>query len=174
MQHGVQPVRQIRPRRHLIRDARVADLPLGAHDTLGHCRRSSEEGACDLLGREATYLAQRERQLSVLRQRGTTAGEDQPQPVVLASFLFPPRAVTGVGVESFGKLRQRRVEAGAPAHAVDGLEASGRDEPRPGIGGHAIPRPPLQGRREGRASSARSKSPNRRIRVARTRRESER
>ena len=42
-----------------------------------------------------------------------------------------------------------RVETRPPAHAVDGLEPSGRDQPRARIGGHAVARPLLERRPEG-------------------------
>ena len=42
-----------------------------------------------------------------------------------------------------------RIEPRAPAHAVDGLEASGRHQPRARIGGHAVARPLLQRGPEG-------------------------
>src|SRR2546425_2941639 len=77
------------------------------------------------------------------------AGEDQPQPIVLDALLVPGGGVAGVGIQSAGELRQRCVEPGAPAHAVDGLEAAGRDEPRPRVGGYAVTRPALHGSREG-------------------------
>ncbi len=77
------------------------------------------------------------------------AGEDQPQPVVLDPLVLPRRGILGLGVEPRGELRLRGVEAGAAADAVDGLEAAGRNQPRPGVGGHAIPRPLLERRREG-------------------------
>ena len=65
-------------------------------------------------------------------------------------LVVPRRRHRGaVGVELLGELRQRGVEPGAPAHAVDRLEAAGRNEPRPRIGRHAVARPLLQRRREG-------------------------
>ena len=58
----------------------------------------------------------------------------------------------GVGwrpaVEPFGELCQRRVEARAPAHGVDRLEAAGRDEPRARVVGQPLARPLLDGRRK--------------------------
>ena len=149
MEHGVEPVRQVGARRHLIGNARVADLRLGAHDALGDGRRRAEEGVRDLLGREAADLAQRQatwasggkagwQQVKISRRRSSST-----------SSLVPRRGVVRVGVEPLGELPQRRVEPGAPAQAVDGLEAAGRDEPRAGIGGHAVARPLLDGGREG-------------------------
>ena len=43
--------------------------------------------------------------------------------------------------ELLGEFHQRRVESGAPADVVDGLEAADRDEPCSRIGWHAIPCP---------------------------------
>ena len=91
-QHGVQPLRQLGARRHLVRDARVADLRLGAHDALGERGRAGEKGARDLLGREPAHFAQRERDLRVRRQRRVAAREDEPQPVVLDALVVRRRA----------------------------------------------------------------------------------
>ena len=46
-------------------------------------------------------------------------------------------------LDILGKLGRRRVEARAPAHAVDRLEAAGRNEPGARIVGHAVARPLL-------------------------------
>ena len=46
------------------------------------------------------------------------------------------------------ELAERSVEAGAAASGVDGLEASGRDQPGARIGGHAVARPLLHRRHE--------------------------
>ena len=143
VQHRVEPPRQIAPHRHLIGNARVPNLCLGAHDALGHRGRTSEKGAGDLLGREAADLAQGQRDLRVRRQSRMAAGEDQPQPIVLDTLPVPCGGVACRNVKSAGDLLERRVEPGAPAHCVDGLEAAGRHEPCPGIGGYAITRPPL-------------------------------
>ena len=94
VQHGVEPLRQLRPRRHLIGNARVADLRLGAHDALGQRGGGGEEGARDLLGGEAADLAQRQRHLRVRGQRGMAAGEDQPQPVVFDALVVALGGVT--------------------------------------------------------------------------------
>ena len=52
-------------------------------------------------------------------------------------------------MQSLGDLGQGGVEAGAPAHGVDRLEAAGGDEPCAGIGRHAVARPLFHGRGEG-------------------------
>jgi hypothetical protein len=69
------------------------------------------------------------------------AGEDQPQLVVLDTLIGLLCRVSGVGDELLDETRLRPIEAGAPPHSVDGLEAAGRHEPRPRIGRHAFPRP---------------------------------
>src|SRR3989475_5781926 len=93
-------------------------------------------------GREAADLAQGQRDLGVRRQSRMAAGEDQPQPIVFDTLPVPCDGVASLNVKSAGDLLERRVEPGAPAHCVDGLEAAGRHEPRPGIGGGALTPPP--------------------------------
>ena len=97
----------------------------------------------DLFGREAADLAQRQRHLRIRRQRRMAAGENQPQPVVLDVLAVELCGIIGEGVDLLGDIVER-VEPGAPADAVDGLEAAGRNQPRPRIGGHAIARPLLE------------------------------
>ena len=96
MEHRRQPPGKVGPRGHLVRDTRVADLPLGADDALCDRRRPGQEGPGDLLGREIADLAQGERDLCVGRQRRMAAGEDQPQAVVregvLVTSMLPMRA----------------------------------------------------------------------------------
>ena len=174
LQHRVQPLRQFGRRRHLVGDAGVADLGLGAHDALGQRGRRGQEGARDLLGRETADLPQRQRDARFRRQGGVAAGEDQPQPVVLDALVVPFFLVLGVVVDLLGERRQRGVEPGAPPDAVDGLEPAGRDQPGARDWRHAIARPLSQrgAKASCSASSARSKSPSRRMRVAKTRRDS--
>ena len=76
------------------------------------------------------------------------AREDQAQPVVLdALFVCPRRGVVDSDVGRVADVVEG-IETGAPAQAVDGLEASGRHQPRARIGGHAVARPLLQRRPE--------------------------
>src|SRR5439155_102731 len=99
---------RLAPHRHLIGNARVPNLCLGAHDALGHCGRTGEKGAGDLLGREAADLAQGQRDLRVRRQSRMAAGEDQPQPIVLDTLPVPCDGVACLNVKSAGDLRERR------------------------------------------------------------------
>ena len=78
-----------------------------------------------------------------------TAGEDQPKPVVLDALVVKRRGVAGLGFELLRDSRLRRIEPGASSHRVDGLEPARRNEPRAGIGGHALLRPLLERSTEG-------------------------
>ena len=75
-EHRVQPLGKIAARRHLERNARVADLRLAAsHDALGNRRRCRQESAGDLLGRQPAHFVQREGNLRLRRQRRVTTGK---------------------------------------------------------------------------------------------------
>ena len=87
VKHRVETIRQLGVRRHLVGNARGADLGLGADDPLGQGRWAGQERARNLLGREPADLAQRQRQLRVRRQRRVAAGENQPQPIVFDVVL---------------------------------------------------------------------------------------
>ncbi len=74
------------------------------------------------------------------------AGEHEPQPVVLDVFGSPRRRIVGAAI-LLGILVER-VEPRAPADAVYGLEATGRNQPRPRVGRHAVARPLFECRPE--------------------------
>ena len=76
------------------------------------------------------------------------AGEDQPQPVVFDALGVRRGGVIRDRFDVLGVILQR-VESRAPADSVDRLEAPGRDEPRPRIGGRTLPWPVLERRAEG-------------------------
>ena len=57
---------------------------------------------------------------------------------------FEGRGVAGLGFELLRDSRLRRIKPRAPPHRVDGFEPARRNEPRAGIGRHAIPRPLLE------------------------------
>ena len=129
---------------HLIRDARVADLGLGADDALGERGRGREKRARDLLGRQAADFAQGECHLRVGGERGVAAGEDQAQPIVFDAFLVGP----GGGVVHRellgGALFVELIESGAAAEAVDRLEPAGGHQPGARVCGHSFLRPLLE------------------------------
>ena len=147
-QHGVEPLRQLGPRRNLIGNARVADLGLRAHDALRQCRRRREKRLGNLLRRQTADLAQRERDLRIGGQRRMATREDQAKAVVFDGLIVCPGRGIDDGDVGFVADVLEGIEASAPAQAVDGLEAAGRHQPRTRIGGDAVARPLLERRPE--------------------------
>ena len=74
-------------------------------------------------------------------------GEDEPQPIVLDRFAVPWSGLVDDGLHLLGNILHR-VEPRASAYAIDGLEATGRYEPRARIRGDAVARPLLERRSE--------------------------
>ena len=58
LKHGREPLRELSPAGHLEGDALLGQRALGADDALGNGRLRHQEGARDLLGRQATDQAQ--------------------------------------------------------------------------------------------------------------------
>jgi hypothetical protein len=148
-QDGVEPVGQFRSLRYLIWNPCVADLGLGADDPLRERGRRRQEGSSDFFGREPAHFAQRQGHLGIGCERRMAAREDQSQPVIFNGFPIGP----GIGIDDrdvrVDTCVLERVEPGAPAQAVDRLEASRRDEPRTRVGGHAFARPLFERGSEG-------------------------
>src|SRR5205085_1669927 len=119
---------------------RVADLVLRPHDSLRQRWRRRQEGTRNLLCRQPTYLAQRERHLRILRERRVAAGEDEAQPIILDRLALGRL----LGRERLGVLLFQRIEARASANGVDRLEAAGRDQPGARIVGQPLRRPLLE------------------------------
>ena len=149
-QHRVEPRRQLGRRRHLIRNARVADLRLRAHDALGEGGRRRQERPRDLLGGETRRLrAASARPARPARSAGwqhvkISRSRSSSTP---SSSVRPCRRIIDGNVERGARLVQR-IEARAPAHGVDRLEAAGGHEPGAGVGGNAVAWPLLERRPE--------------------------
>ena len=73
---------ELGPARHLERDPRLGEGPLGPDDALGDRRLRDEERARDLVGRQAAEQAQRERDARLRREHRMAGREDQAQEVV--------------------------------------------------------------------------------------------
>ena len=139
-QHRAQTVGQQVRRRDPERDRGVLDLALGAHQPLGHRRLRHQERARDLLGRQASQRAQRERHLRIGRERRVAAGEDQLQAFVREGRLGVHLVLRSQrGLQQLGLLGERAL---AP-DAVDRAVARRAHEPRPRIRGRALARPAL-------------------------------
>ena len=83
-------IRPLRRLRDLVRKAPLADRALGAHQPLGNRGLGRQERVGDLGGCEPAEEPEREGDLRVRRQGGMTAGEDQPQAVVMHERLHAP------------------------------------------------------------------------------------
>ena len=144
-QHRVEPLGQGLGGRHLVGDARVADLGLGAHEPLRHGRRRHQEGARDFLGRKPTERAQREGHLRLRRERGMAAREDQAEPVLGHGRLLVTSQQRSRQLDVPRDLFLLLLEPGTPAQPVDRLVPSGGDQPahriRRGTGRRPLPQP---------------------------------
>ena len=129
-------------RGHLVPDMGVGDLALGADDPLAHGGLRDEERAGYLGGGQAADRPQRERDLRRLVKRGVTAGEDQPEPVIVEHAFLTHRGMFLVVqadqlTEPGGSVRHRTV----PAEPVD-RPSPGRDgDPGTGVARDAVPGP---------------------------------
>ena len=149
VEDGVEPAGQLVPRRDLIRDTRVANLRLCPDDALRDGWRVHQKRPPDLLRLQPAHFAQRQRDLRIQRQRRMTAGEDQPQPIVLDTLFACLGRLRSDRAELLGKLQQRRVMPCAAANAVDRLEAARRHEPGARVVWQAVTGPLLDGRSKG-------------------------
>ena len=141
-----EPLRPLDRARRLEGQAGIADARLGAGDALLHRRLADQEGARDLLDREAADDAQRQRDLLRRRQLGMAAHEQQPQDVVAVLLAVEPVGELAFGVAQVGdrRLVGQRHLLGAPAHVVHRRVAADEDQPRRGIARRAVLRPGLQ------------------------------
>ena len=141
-----EPLGALHRARGLERHVGVRDAGLGAGDALLHRRLADQEGARDLLHRQAGDDAQRERDLLGCRQFGMAADEQQPQDVVAVMRAVEPFGELLLGVVEVGDrlvLGQRLLLAVAP-HLVDRDVAPDHDQPRRGIARRTVLRPALQ------------------------------
>ncbi len=117
-------------------DAGVADLALRANEPLRDRRLRLQEGARDLLRRQAAQRAQRQRHLRLGGQRWVAAREHQGQPVVGIRFVLFAGAAgpRGLLLEDCDLLAQ----ALFPAEPVDGAVARSDRDPRARVVGRAI------------------------------------
>ena len=152
--------------RHAERDSRLPHAPLGADEAL--CQRwlRDEEGARDLVRREAADLAQRERDAGLDRERRVTAGEQEREPLVRngahVRVLFHGTSSRRARSSTFrAKVRSRRMRSIAPLRAVATIHAPGdRGVPSRGQRSTALAKASWT------ASSARVRSPRTRVRIA--------
>src|ERR1039458_273461 len=138
------PCREILRGRHPIRDASRLDLGLRAGDPLPHGGLLHQEGTGDLGHGQTANHAQRQRHAGLHRERRVTAGEDQPEPLVVDGAGRLGRVVV---VQQLSLLLLVAALVLAP-DPVDGLAVGGGGQPGAGAGGYAVSRPPPDGGRE--------------------------
>ena len=152
LEHRAQSLRQFLRRGHLVRNRRLSNLRLGAHDALRQRPRSGEEGLCDLLGRQPAHLAQGERNARLRCQGWMTAREDQAKPIILEAvlaFFVGPFRRARLRFEMSHQLVLGRVESCPSTEGVDGFESGRRNQPRSRVAGYSTRRPHAQRSRKG-------------------------
>ena len=133
-EHGAKPAGQLGVAGNAVRNLRVADLLLGAHEALRHRRLGHEERACDVRRLEPAEQPQRERDLRARRERRVTAGEDEAEAVVFhVALRF---GALGALVEQRG-LGVTVVAGRLATQPVDGAVAGGGGDPTARVGRHA-------------------------------------
>ena len=166
-EHRVEAVRQQVRRRHAERDAGRLDLPLRAHEPLRHRLVGDEERPRDLLRGETAESTERERDLCVEREGGVAAGEQSSRRSslnIVSSISISVCSGTSSSCVFSASVRSRRMRSTARFRAVVTSHARGlTGVPSRGQRAAAIANASCA------ASSARSKSPRRPIRLARTR-----
>ncbi len=145
-EYGAQPFGQIGVLRHAVGNARVADLALGADQSLGHGRLGDQERAGDLGGGQAAKQPQRQRGPGLQGKRRMTAGEHQAEPVVAHGAFLGRRVVGGAQQRCLG---MAVLADGLPAEAVDCPVARGSDDPAGRAWRRAGARPAFNGHGEG-------------------------
>ena len=86
-EHRVEARRQLRARRHVERQALIANLPLRPHQPLGNRALVGEKGAGDFADTEAADRFEAERHAGIAGQRRMTAHENHPEFVVSKLLL---------------------------------------------------------------------------------------
>jgi len=114
-----------------------------------HRLLGDDEGARDLLGREASQGPQRQRNLCLDGTRRMAAGEAQLEPLVLDRAVVEVDLVHGPGQPIVLEQPALGVERPLAPQAVDGAVAPGGHEPGHRVLRRPVTRPPLGRDREG-------------------------
>ena len=141
----INPCGELRCRRHIERQLRIANLPLGADETLGDRSFVGEERPRDLARAETAGGFEAERDARLPRQRRMAAHEDHSQLIV--SKLAVIRVGEGLrcGPRQLGDDRIGfGCERSVASHGVDRNVVCHAEEPAGRIAGRAFVRPRLQ------------------------------
>ena len=157
LEHRPEPLRHLRRRWQLERDALGGQGPLGSRDPLSRSRFRDQQSPRHLRGRQAAEQAQGQGDPRLRREDRVAGGEDQPeqvvadvvvQDVVHVTHLLPGTVEPSVGHRPTDLGELARIRAPSPDQ-VDGLVARGGDEPAGGVRRNPAGRPLLQGGDEG-------------------------
>ena len=143
---GGEPRGPLRRGGGLERDVGALDSALGARDPLLHGGLAHQEGAGDLLHREAAHDAQGERDLRRRRQVGVAADEEETEhvvAVVAAVELLGDRRLAVLEIRDH-VIGGERALPSPPTDGVDGGVAPDEDQPGGRIAGRAVLRPVLE------------------------------
>ena len=147
LEHRRQARRQLRPTRHLERYARLGERALRPDDALRDRGLGHEEGPGDLVARQPSEQAQRERHARLGREDGVAGNEHEPKQII-----------TDVLVDGCLDIRARRSQARGgfvpelvvlavphlpPPELIDRAVLRGGHEPRAGVLGDAHHGPSL-------------------------------
>jgi hypothetical protein len=149
-EYGSEPGLALGPVRHLEGDLLRGECPFGAHDALGDGRLRDEVGAGDLDGGQPAEQPQGESDAGLGGQHGMAGGEDESQQVVvdvvgIGRFVDVAVPVRRGGLQVPPHLRQLARVPLASAYEIDRPVLGRGHEPRPGVVGHPLPGPLLQG-----------------------------
>ncbi len=143
-QHAIESPRQLVSGRNAIGNAGLADLPFRPNQALGERYFGHEKCPGDLRCRQAAQGPECQGNARVERQGWVTAGEDEPEAIVLQAVLSPElHAIhlrAGVTPQLLELLR-------LPAFAPDPIQCpipAGGSQPGRGIGWDAVAWPRLQ------------------------------
>ncbi len=141
LQHRRQPPGELAAARHLERDLRVGQGPLGAHDALGNCWLGDEECPRDLVGGQPAEQPKCQRDARLGCEHRMAGDEDQAQQIV-ADVLVDRRVEVAVtrfllGLEVASDFLLLALESRFAAQHIDRPMLRRAHEPRPRIARHA-------------------------------------
>jgi hypothetical protein len=144
--NGADSLRSLGRARHLEGNICLRHAALRPGDALLHRGLADQEGARNLLEREAGNDAQRERDLLGRRQIGMAADEQEAQHVVAIVRIIEPLGEVSFGIAQIRDdlVRGQRLALALPADVVESEVPPDQDEPGGRIARRSVDRPVLQ------------------------------
>src|SRR5205085_903073 len=104
---------------------------------------SREECVRDLLCRKTTDLPECQCDLGLGGKTWMAAGKNQPEAIILNSFIVLIRRGSSIRIEIFREFCHQAIEPGTTTNRVNGFKAPRGNEPRAGIVRDSLTRPLL-------------------------------